>query len=59
MTTLLDRMIRVGISPEPAMAHIEAGMVRVDGSVVDDPGAEVGDTANIAIHHTPPAEETS
>jgi hypothetical protein len=37
VASVLDRLTAAGISVERAQAHLAAGLVRVDGQVVDGP----------------------
>lgn len=57
--TLLERLTQsIGLSDERARMHLRSGFVRVDGEVVKDPAAEVGDDARITLQPEPVTEQT-
>jgi hypothetical protein len=47
--TVLDRLVSAGLSAERAQAHLAAGLVRVDGQVVDGPGHPAPPPSRVVI----------
>jgi hypothetical protein len=57
--TILQRLTEsIRLSVERAEMHLRSGYVRVDGEVVKDPAAEVGEDARITLQPEPVTEQT-
>lgn len=51
--TVLDRLVRSGISRERALAHLRGGWVLVDGAVVRDPDAPAEPPVRVELRSIP------
>lgn len=56
--TLLDRLLRSGISRERAIEHVRGGWVLVDGRRVTDPGAPAELPAHVELRSIPRTAST-
>ena len=48
-TTVLDRMLRAGISDERAQRHLSSGAVVIDGERVTDPNTPIRPESRILV----------
>ncbi len=55
--TVLDRLLRSGITEERARHHLALGRVRVDGEVVTDPAQDADLPAHVEIRIMGPLAE--